>query len=389
MDGPPDVNDRARFDHAGRSSYADVVKGISALRQAGVPLHILSVVQFGQDGVRAHKHFLELGAESIDYLFPDFTHNNVQRAIAQYGPTPCSDYLIPIFDEWWFNGAMKVVVRLFWTITRLILGGSDEIDLFGNKPLRFMFVEADGSIEGLDVLRVCKEGMASTGLSVLKNEFADAIAVAEEHHRAIFWGTRLPTACKACPEAPTCGGGYLPHRYSSTSGFDNPSVWCADILVIFAHLRSRLEVTCDETRKVVIALVVTTDGLPLAYEVLPGNTADCTTLRMFLARIEQQYGRARRVWVMDRGIPTEAVLAEMRGSDPPVQYLVGTPKGRLSRLEKQLLTKPWQEARAGVQVKLLAEENQTGVDTRSRPSTSLTRPFGCLTAMTASPSSIR
>ena len=110
--------------------------------------------------------------------------------------------------------------------------------------------------------------------------------------------------------------------------------------------------------QVVIALVVTPDGLPLAYEVLPGNTADCTTLRMFLARIERQYGRARRVWVMDRGIPTEAVLAEMRGSDPPVQYLVGTPKGRLSRLEKQLLTKPWQKARAGVQVKLLAEDDE-------------------------------
>jgi hypothetical protein len=110
--------------------------------------------------------------------------------------------------------------------------------------------------------------------------------------------------------------------------------------------------------QVVIALVVTPDGLPLAYEVLPGNTADCTTLRQFLSTIERQYGRARRVWVMDRGIPTEAVLAEMRGSDPPVQYLVGTPKGRLSRLEKQLLAEPWQEARAGVQVKLLAEDGE-------------------------------
>jgi hypothetical protein len=110
--------------------------------------------------------------------------------------------------------------------------------------------------------------------------------------------------------------------------------------------------------QVVIALVVTPDGLPLAYEVLPGNTADCTTLRMFLARIERQYGRARRVWVMDRGIPTDAVLAEMRASDPPVQYLVGTPKGRLSRLEKQLLAKPWQEARPGVSVKLLAEDDE-------------------------------
>jgi transposase len=79
---------------------------------------------------------------------------------------------------------------------------------------------------------------------------------------------------------------------------------------------------------------------------------------MFLARIERQYGRARRVWVMDRGIPTEAVLAEMRGSDPPVQYLVGTPKGRLTRLEKRLLAVPWQQARAGVAVKLLAEDGE-------------------------------
>jgi hypothetical protein len=117
--------------------------------------------------------------------------------------------------------------------------------------------------------------------------------------------------------------------------------------------------------QVVIALVVTSEGLPLAYEVLPGNTADCKTLRMFLDRIEQQYGRARRVWVMDRGIPTEAVLAEMRASDPPVQYLVGTPKGRLSRLEKQLLAKPWQDARAGVAVKLLAEDGELYVFAQS------------------------
>jgi transposase len=95
--------------------------------------------------------------------------------------------------------------------------------------------------------------------------------------------------------------------------------------------------------------------------VLSGNTADCKTLRMFLDKIEQQYGRARRVWVMDRGIPTEAVLAEMRASNPPVQYLVGTPKGRLSRLEKDLLAEPWQQAREGVQVKLLAEDSEVYV----------------------------
>ena len=118
--------------------------------------------------------------------------------------------------------------------------------------------------------------------------------------------------------------------------------------------------------QIVIALVVTPEGLPLAYEVLPGNTADKTTLREFLERIERQYGKARRVWLMDRGVPTEEVLAEMRAADPPVHYLVGTPKGRLTRLEKHLVAKPWQEARPGVQVKLLAQEGELYVFAQSR-----------------------
>lgn len=118
--------------------------------------------------------------------------------------------------------------------------------------------------------------------------------------------------------------------------------------------------------QVVIALVVTPDGLPLAYEVLAGNTADKTTLRDFLSRIEQQYGKAQRIWVMDRGVPTEAVLEEMRQSDPPVHYLVGTPKGRLSQLEKALLAKPWAEARPGVDVKLLPQEGELYVYAQSR-----------------------
>jgi transposase len=118
--------------------------------------------------------------------------------------------------------------------------------------------------------------------------------------------------------------------------------------------------------QVVIALIVTPEGFPLAYEVLPGNTADCTTLRAFLRRIECQYGKAERIWVMDRGIPTEEVLAEMRQADPPISYLVGTPKGRLSKFEKALLALPWQAVREGVAVKLLAQEPELYVLAQSR-----------------------
>src|SRR5215467_9244890 len=92
--------------------------------------------------------------------------------------------------------------------------------------------------------------------------------------------------------------------------------------------------------QVVIGLVVTTEGFPLAYEIMDGNTSDRTTLRKFLKHIEDHYGRAKRIWVMDRGIPTEEILAEMRSSDPPTLYLVGTPKSKISAHEKQWLNLP-------------------------------------------------
>ena len=110
--------------------------------------------------------------------------------------------------------------------------------------------------------------------------------------------------------------------------------------------------------QVVIALIVTPDGFPLAYEVMPGNTADQTTLAEFLEKIERQYGRSGRIWIMDRSIPTEETLASMREGDAPVRYPVGTPKGRLTRLEKAVLDLPWQEVRRSVDVKLLAEDGE-------------------------------
>lgn len=120
-----------------------------------------------------------------------------------------------------------------------------------------------------------------------------------------------------------------------------------------------------DCQQVVIALVVTPEGLPLAYEVLAGNTSDKTTLQDFLAKIQAQYGQARRIWVMDRGIPTEETLEFMRQSNPATLYLVGTPKGRLTQLEAQLLEKPWQQVREGVDVKLLPVEGELYVFARS------------------------
>ena len=117
--------------------------------------------------------------------------------------------------------------------------------------------------------------------------------------------------------------------------------------------------------QVVIALVITPEGFPLAYEVMAGHTSDCTTLRGFLEKIEHTYGKAKRLWVMDRGIPTEAILAEMRDPARPVSYLVGTSKSKITQYEKKWLELPWQKVRDSVHVKLFATKGELYVLAKS------------------------
>lgn len=120
----------------------------------------------------------------------------------------------------------------------------------------------------------------------------------------------------------------------------------------------------SDCRQVIIALVVTPEGFPVGCEVLPGNTLDKATLRFFLEKIESMYGKVRRVWVMDRGIPTEEVLSLMR--DEGIQYLVGTPRAMLSKLEDKLVDLNWKQVNDNVMVKLLSEDNELYVLAKSK-----------------------
>jgi transposase len=112
--------------------------------------------------------------------------------------------------------------------------------------------------------------------------------------------------------------------------------------------------------------VITPEGLPVAYEVMAGNTSDKTTLNGFLTKIEEQCGRVHRTWVMDRGIPTEEVLQEMLQADTPISCLVGTPRGRLSKLEKEFLKQPWAKVKDSLEVKLLPREGEVYILARSQ-----------------------
>jgi hypothetical protein len=147
--------------------------------------------------------------------------------------------------------------------------------------------------------------------------------------------------------------------YDLTSTYFECDVPEHDGLRRFGYSRDRR----SDCVQVVIALIITPEGFPVAYEVMPGNTSDKTTLPEFLRRIEAQYGKMNRLWIMDRGIPTEEALEQMRAEG--ASYLVGTPRGRLGKLEDRLFTQPWKQVQEQIEVKLARDGEDLYVLTRS------------------------
>jgi uncharacterized protein len=248
LDGPEHINDASRVDRHGRGSHARVVEGVTRLSSAGLRLGALAVIQPGVDGLSVHNHLKKLGFQYINYLLPHYTHEEMPDVWKTYGPTPCADYLMPILEAWWETGTTQQEIGLFWQMCRVILGGRSMTDQFGNRLLSFVFVETDGSIEGLDTLKVSTNGASDTGLNVFDNKFIEIRDKSGLHAKAIFDGMPLPKACIGCPEELTCAGGHLGDRYSEANQFDNRSVWCRDLEFLFGQMRKYLDLSPEETR---------------------------------------------------------------------------------------------------------------------------------------------
>jgi uncharacterized protein len=237
LDGPPKINDVARVDHMGRGSTARTVAGIKRLIDAGVHAAVLSVVRPGANGAETYHYLRSIGVTDLDFLLPDSTHDNWRAQYGTFGPTPAADFLLPALDAWLAEDNPNVSVRFFADMFRLIMGETGATDAFGGGPMPYAIIETDGSIQTNDVLRVCEAELNHTGLNVATHGFDD-LCQANPLSLALFEGTiPPPEGCRACPELRTCGGGYMPHRYSRERLFDNPSVWCADILKLFRHMR--------------------------------------------------------------------------------------------------------------------------------------------------------
>lgn len=242
LDGPPEVNDRFRINKHGKGSHSAVVTGLRRLLSAGIRTELLSVIQLGADGRTIHRHLVSLGPSVVTYLLPDFTHDSIGPIREVHGTTPVANFLIDIFDEWLSSDWQKVRVGDLWNIIRILNGASSKLETYGVTPPLYVFVETDGAIEGLDCLRVCDDGFAATGLNVFEDKLQSVDELDAVQFRSIFQKPPLSSECERCTERDTCGGGYLPHRYSRRKGFSNPSVWCADIKKLFGYIRSELAI---------------------------------------------------------------------------------------------------------------------------------------------------
>ena len=186
-----------------------------------------------------------------------------------------------------------------------------------------------------------------------KNRLYDCLDIIDTHRAALF--THLQSRWKDL-----FGATYDLLLYDLTSSYFEGEMARAP-KARHGHSRDKR----SDCRQIVLAVVLTPEGFPLAYEIMPGNTSDKTTLKAFLEKIEAQYGKANRVWIMDRGIPTEETLTSMRRSDPPVGYLVGTPRARWDQFKAEFEKLPWQKLRDTVEVKLIAQEDEVYVLAKS------------------------
>ncbi|MFE9288389.1 FxsB family cyclophane-forming radical SAM/SPASM peptide maturase [Streptomyces olivaceus] len=238
LDGGTAAHNRRRVDHAGRPSWPAAARGarLVADRFPASYAGVLAVVDPALDPVETYESLLALRPPVLDLLLP---HGNWSVRPPGLSGVRYGDWLCAVFDRWWAAGQRETRVRLFEECLALLLGLPAATEALGLAPFGAVVVETDGSIEQVDSLKSAYPGAARTGLDVFGNTFDEALrhpGVAARQAGA----ESLAEQCRACPLLRVCGGGHYAHRYRAGHGFQNPSVYCADLQRFIRHVAARL-----------------------------------------------------------------------------------------------------------------------------------------------------
>ena len=247
FDGPANINDRNRINHAGAGSYAQVRRALDMVvgdrRLDSLFGGVLTVVELDAEPLDIYRHLRQVGVRRCDFLLPDGTYDNCPPGLSLDGSqTPYADWLIKIFDEWFSNEDTALSIRIFESIIKLLFDPRAGNESLGGGQNGLLVIETDGGIEPVDALKVCGPAFTKIGLNVAWNEIRDVYSndLVQRYQQG---ATRVCNTCRTCPVVAVCGGGYLPHRYSLRNGFDNPSVYCRDLMKLITHVRNRVLAT--------------------------------------------------------------------------------------------------------------------------------------------------
>jgi uncharacterized protein len=249
LDGTPKSNNKNRIYHNGKGSYDEIINGFNLIKKiyGDQYANCLCVIDTNETPIEVYSHFKNIGANSLHLLFQDFNYSQSKvEDVPKIG-----DWLIEIFNLWYFDeDTNKPSIRPFTDLIGLTLGLNKSSEIFGKGVNDTLVIETNGSIETVDSLKICGNGFTKTVYNVL-NDDLDIIYKNSELARLYYHGhDNLCKKCNACPIEPVCGGGYLGHRYSNVNYFDNPTIYCDEILKLVCHIQN--EVLKNIPRNVVI-----------------------------------------------------------------------------------------------------------------------------------------
>ncbi|MDP3935551.1 MAG: cyclophane-forming radical SAM/SPASM peptide maturase YhhB [Alphaproteobacteria bacterium] len=236
LDGPKHANDQHRLNHKGESSFHYVMNGLNLLQQyPDVFTGVISVIDVQNSPEELLEFFYNLDIRQLDFLLPDSNHMR---------PPPLRNTNYDIYRDWllrcfdiWYAQYPDMKLRLFDSLMAAALGDTSGTDAFGLGDVSLLSIETDGSYHDLDVLKITSEGFSSFGLNVRENKISEVVTLDRvAAHRKLLSYDGLSDTCKSCSVVNICGGGSVPHRYDSHSGFDNPTIYCHEMKSLISHI---------------------------------------------------------------------------------------------------------------------------------------------------------